>query len=108
MGGGVWAGTTTPDIVSDACPGRPASPIVITSGSADERFGVVTANARNFPSLTCGTAGVITLKSIVVVLASVDLTAGAAPGNGTATRSRSCECLNISPDKCDVVPIPEW
>ena len=66
MGGGVWAGTATPDIVSNSWPGRPASAIVITSGSAGERFGVVTANARNFPSLTCGTAGVSTVKAIGV------------------------------------------
>src|SRR5262249_58805633 len=53
-----------------------------------------------------GTAGVTTVKAIGVWPASTDWIAGADPLNGTCTRSRPCESLNSSPERCGVVPSP--
>src|SRR5262245_54935516 len=103
---GVPAGTRTPCMVSASCSGRPASAKVGTSGKSGDRFGVVTANARSLPSLTCGTTGVTTVKAMRVWPASADWIAGADPLNGTWTRSSPCESLNSSPERCGVVPSP--
>src|SRR5262249_22580765 len=105
-GAGVCAGTRIPNIVSDSWSGKPASAKVGTSGSAGERFGVVTASPRSHPSLTCGTAGVSAVKAMNVWPARVAWMAGPEPLNGTGTMSRFCDCLNSSPERCDVVPVP--
>src|SRR5262249_59716220 len=73
---------------------------------AEDGWGVVTARARNLRVLICGTAGVTTVKAIGVCPASTDWIAGAEPLNGTCTRSRPCESLNSSPERCGVVPSP--
>src|SRR5258708_38463390 len=60
---GVPAGTSTPSKVSASWPGNPASAIVGTSGSAEERSALKTASPRRLPSLVCGTAGARTAKT---------------------------------------------
>src|SRR5262245_35990103 len=106
IGSGVPVGASNPCIVSDSWSGKPASASVGASGSAGDRVPVVTASARNLPSCTCGTTGVSTTNAMGVCPARTDWTAGAEPLKGTDTRSRFCECLNISPPSWDVVPTP--
>src|SRR5690606_10189276 len=54
--GGVLAGDTTPYQVGLFKSGRPASVYVGTSGRSLRRASDWTANAQNFPSLTCDRA----------------------------------------------------
>src|SRR5262249_52459019 len=80
---GVCAGTTKPVQTVDDRPGQPASDSVGTCGTAAERCGVVTASPLSLPEVTSGTAGgsVTTVSS--VWLDMVEVSACAAPGNGT-------------------------
>src|SRR6266403_663556 len=96
---GVPAGTSTPSKVSASWPGNPASAIVGTSGSAEERSALKTASPRRLPSLMCDTAGARTTKANRVRPPRVDWIAGAEPLNGTCTRSAPSDSLNSSPDK---------
>jgi hypothetical protein len=57
ISGGVFAGASAPNQVVTSKPGSAASDSVGTSGSAAERFAVVTASARSFPDLMCGSDG---------------------------------------------------
>src|SRR6266478_1418170 len=82
--------------------------MVGTSGSATARAFAATAKARSLPSLTSGTAPASELNRIGVWPATVDCAAGAPPLNGTAARSRAADRLNISPERCGVVPMPVW
>src|SRR5665213_2505127 len=80
--------------------------MVGTSGSSPARLTASTASPRNFPALILPSAGGRAVKAICVSPAMVELIACAAPGNGTCTRSRPNFCLNNSPDKCGVEPMP--
>ncbi len=82
--------------------------MVGTSGSAAERVVLSTASARMVPSVTNGTEGASTTKAIGVWPPSVDCSACPELLNGTATRSSPSEWRKISPDRCGVVPAPEW
>src|SRR5260370_41967733 len=66
------------------------------SGSAGERLLVETASARNFPSLTSGTAGGTEPKEIGVWPASAEPIAGPPPLKETCTRSRPSDRRNNS------------
>src|SRR5258708_32129910 len=76
------------------------------SGSAGERLLVETASARNFPSLTSGTAGGTEPKEIGVWPASAEPIAGPPPLKGTCTRSRPSDRRNNAPTRCGGVPVP--
>jgi hypothetical protein len=80
--------------------------MVGTSGNAWVRAFEVTASARNWPSLTNGTAGAIAPNEIGVWPATVEPIAGPPPLNGTCTRSRSSDRRNSAPTSCGGVPVP--
>mgnify|MGYP006179157715 CR=1 FL=1 len=61
------AGASTPNQVPMSKPARPASSSVGTSGSADERWPVLTASARSLPLRTCCSTGVTVSNDIVHV-----------------------------------------
>jgi hypothetical protein len=65
MGCGVPAGAAMPSQPIYSKSGRPDSATVGTSGSAASRVGLVTASARIFPALICGscTFGALNVKS---------------------------------------------
>ena len=65
----------------------PASAMVGTSGSADERLAEVTARPRSLPPCTCGAVGGSAVKAIGVWPATADWIAGPAPPNGTLATS---------------------
>src|SRR5687767_14143754 len=88
-------------------PLRPASLTVGTSGTAGLRAGVVTASARIRPAFTLVTAGGIVEKTSATSPASSACTAGALPLYGTWIRSTPAMVLNVSPDRCNIVPLPE-
>src|SRR5205823_6251502 len=67
---------------------------------------LVTASARNLPSLICGPADAMVLKPIGVCPATTDAIEGPAPLNGTCTRSRLSDWQNFSPARCACVPAP--
>src|SRR4051794_29171223 len=99
-------GTRMPCGVSPSWSGTPASAMVGTSGTATLRLALVTASARILPSLICGAAGGIEENAIGVWLPITDWIIGPPPWNGTATMSILSASLNISPDRCDGVPVP--
>ena len=102
---GVPAGATMPVSVSLSSPGTPASAMVGTSGSAGERWALITASARSLPSLMVLMAGGSAVNAIGVWPPMVEWIASAAPLNGTVTRSSSKSCLNSSPERCGVEPV---
>ena len=57
IAGGVPAGASRPNHDDASNPGRPDSATVGTSGYAGARVAEVTANARSFPDLICGSDG---------------------------------------------------
>src|SRR5690348_5607633 len=84
---GVPLGTNTPCMVSDSWPVMPASAMVGTSGSALERFLVVTASALSLPVwISCGVV-VMATNDIGVSSASTACVAGAPPLYDVMTKS---------------------
>src|SRR5215475_8817388 len=80
--------------------------MVGTSGISLLLLAAKRARARNFPSWIFESAGGKAVKAIGVCPAMADEIAWAAPGNGTCTMSRPNFCLNNSPDRCGVEPMP--
>src|SRR5215813_15657193 len=91
---------------SDSWSGTPDSAKVGTLGKAGSRLPLVTASARNWPSLMLGAAPGRAPHIIGVWPPIVDVIAGAAPLNGTCVRSRPSDILNSSPASWPVVPVP--
>src|SRR6516165_6845233 len=80
--------------------------MVGTFGISRFRLTASRASARNFPSWIFASAGGRAVKAIGVCPAMAEEIAWAAPGKGTCTMSRPNFCLNNSPDRCGVEPIP--
>src|SRR5262249_31157259 len=105
---GVPAGATMPVSVSLSRSGTPASPLVGKSGRSVERLLASKASPRNLPSLILLIAGGRAVNQSGVGPPSGDVPAGAAPGNGTITRSGAYFSLKSSPARCGVEPVPGW
>src|SRR5262249_29451814 len=99
------AGATMPVSVSLSRSGTPASMLVGRSGSDGERLVLSTAMPRSLPSLMLLIAGGSAGNAIGVWPPMVEFAPGAAPLNGTVTRSSPYFCLNSSPARCGVEPV---
>src|SRR3989338_3348969 len=80
--------------------------MVGNSGTADERFTVLTPSAFSLPLLTCGSAGGrlrIASDTSPVITPS---TADGAPLYGTCTILILAMVRNSSPERCAVLPLP--
>src|SRR5689334_10037300 len=80
--------------------------MVGTLGISRLRLTASRASARNFPSWIFDSAGGRAVKAIGVCPAMAEEIAWAAQGHGTGTISRPNFCLNNSPGRCGVEPIP--
>ena len=80
--------------------------MVGTFGSENQRFSLVTASARNWPSWISVSAAASATDPTMTVFSSTACAAGPAPRYGTCTISMSARSLSNSPVRCDFVPAP--
>src|SRR6266481_1441183 len=84
----------------------PCSAKVGTSGIPPARSFAATPSARTCPACIAESEDGSAVKAIGVCPPTVAWTAGAAPVNGTCTRSRLNASRNSSPPRCGVEPTP--
>ena len=107
MSFGVPPGAITPYQLVTSKPTMPSSSKVGTSGSCGTRRGVEIASARSFPLLMCSTTGGMVSKFMATTPASRSPIACPLPLYGMWTMSTPASCLNISPARCWVLPVPD-
>ncbi len=81
------------------------SATVGSSGTAAERFALVTATARNLPDFTCGIADSMLLNISDTWPASRSIVAGAAPLYGICVSLTPAIMLKSSPARCGMPPV---
>src|SRR5215510_704596 len=77
------------------------------SGAAGLRFGVVTAIARTAPDWACGQAVVMLSKARSMCPPIMLFSSSDVLRNGTWIIVVAVASWNITPDRCDEVPIPD-
>src|SRR6266536_1054163 len=99
-GAGVRAGTMSPTQLQYSNPGKPASVIVGTSGSSEERVRPVTASALSLPDFRNGSATAMPENITGTAPDTTSVIAGVVPLYGTWVRSTPARALNSSITTC--------
>src|SRR5665213_446976 len=105
-GEGTFRGAHRPNQTEFSKLGTPASSIVGTSGSKEERFLLVTASACTAPALICPYALTKLSNMMGVRPEMTSIYAGDEPRYGTCVKLMPASNLNISPERCWPVPTP--